>query len=59
MVPVGTIVLPPLEGAKENALPLATEVVCAVMAGVGFTVTVTVNTEPTQFPDAPDVGVTV
>jgi hypothetical protein len=29
------------------------------MTGLGFTVTVTVNVDPTQEPAAPEVGVTV
>ena len=39
--------------------PVHIVVVCAGITGVGFTVTIVVNVEPTQLPAAPDVGVTV
>jgi hypothetical protein len=46
----------PLAGVEENATPLHTVFVIAVIAGAGFTVTGTVIAVPTQ-PEA--VGVTV
>ena len=39
--------------------PLQIDDVYANMAGFGFTVTVTVNVDPTHAPGAPEVGVTV
>jgi hypothetical protein len=44
---------------KVAPLQIAAGVSVDVKAGVGFTVTVTVNVAPTQLPLAPDVGVTV
>ena len=44
-------------GVTVNAVPLQiADGVCALTNGLGSTVTVTVNVEPTQLPD---VGVTV
>jgi hypothetical protein len=56
VVPAGTILPPPLAGVTVNVPPLQITVVWFVTNGIGFTVTVTVNVEPTQ---APEVGVTV
>lgn len=44
---------------KAFAPHIAGGVRVLVNAGVGFTVTVTVNVAPTQFPASPEVGVTV
>jgi hypothetical protein len=44
------LVLDPVQIIDEDGL--------AVNVATGFTVTVTSNGEPTQFPDAPEVGVT-
>jgi predicted regulator of Ras-like GTPase activity (Roadblock/LC7/MglB family) len=49
----------PLAGETKNADSLQVAVVCAGIAGLGSTVTVTVNGLPTQLPVAPEVGVTV
>jgi len=57
-VPAGTIPLVMLAGVTVNADSLQTVDVIAVIAGFGFTVTVTVNVGPVQVP-AGDVGVTV
>jgi hypothetical protein len=46
----------PLTGADVKATPLQTVFVIAVIAGDGFTVTVTVNVVPEH---VPEVGVTV
>ena len=49
-----------LTGVTVNATPLHTVVFIAVIAGIGFTITVTVNALPGQLPKATDeVGVTV
>ena len=47
------------EGLTVNAFPLHMVVSAFGITGIGFTVTVTVNVAPTQFPDAPEVGVIV
>lgn len=57
-MPAGTIPLVMLAGVTVNADSLQTVDVIAVIAGFGFTVTVTVNVGPVQVP-AGDVGVTV
>ena len=49
----------PLAGVTENPVPPHVVVVIAFMAGIGFTVTVTVNVNPAQEPASPEVGVTV
>ena len=49
----------PFAGLTVNALPLHIAGVYAPIAGLGLTVTVTVNVDPTQAPAAPEVGVTV
>ena len=54
-MPVGTKPLIPLTGIEVNIIPLHSLVVIAVIAGIGFIVTVIVNEAPVQFPD---VGVT-
>ena len=60
MVPTGTMVLPLVpEGVIVNAFPLHIVVSSFGISGIGFTVTVTVNVDPTQLPAAPEVGVTV
>ena len=60
VVPVGTILpVTPLTGLTVNTLSLQDEVVCVLTNGFGFTVTVIVNVDPTQFPVSPEVGVTV
>jgi hypothetical protein len=46
----------PLAGVDVKATPLHTVLVIAVIEGLGFTVTVTVNVVPEQ---DPEVGVTV
>jgi hypothetical protein len=56
VVPDGTIPFVLLTGVTVNVEPLQTEEVIAFIAGVGFTVTVTVNVLPVQLPDR---GVTV
>jgi hypothetical protein len=49
-----------LTGVTVKAVPPHTVVVILVTAGLGFNVTVTVNVDPTQLPNATDpVGVTV
>jgi hypothetical protein len=48
-----------LTGVTENPVPPHVVVVIAFMAGIGFTVTVTVNVNPAQEPASPEVGVTV
>ena len=58
VVPVGIILLLPLVGALVKLLPLQIVSVCGVTNGFGFTVTFTVNGNPTQFPVAPEIGVT-
>jgi hypothetical protein len=50
-VAIGTIPLAPLFGVTTNATPLHVTVVIAVTSGVGFKVTITVNTAPVQLPD--------
>jgi hypothetical protein len=49
----------PFAGATVNAVALHVVGVCDVINGFGFTVTVTVNVEPTHEPEAPDIGVTI
>ena len=56
VVPAGTTPFAPLAGVTVNTTPPHTGVVISVMAGLGFTVTVTINVDPAQLPD---VGVTV
>ena len=47
-------------GVTVKALPPQAVAVMALITGLGFTVTVTVNDEPTQLPTPePPVGVTV
>ena len=63
-MPVGTIsfelVPPPLIGLTVNKLPEhIDDGITLAIIGVGFTVTVRVNGDPTQFPAAPEAGVTV
>jgi hypothetical protein len=48
-----------LVGVTEKLLPLHAVAVVFAIAALGLTVTVTVKVEPTQFPAAPLVGVTV
>ena len=48
VVPDGTIPLVTVTGVAVKPVPPHMVVVIAVMAGVGFTVTVTVKVEPTQ-----------
>jgi hypothetical protein len=50
-VAIGTIPLAPLFGVTTNGTPLHVTVVIAVTSGVGFKVTITVNTAPVQLPD--------
>jgi hypothetical protein len=59
VVDAGTISLPLSLGVTVNAVPLHIVLVLLAITGVGFIVTVTVNVDPTQFPAAPLVGVTV
>ena len=59
VVPAGTMTAPPFTGVTEKVPRLQIVRVCAGMTGLGFTVTVTVKEDPTQAPEAPDVGVTV
>ncbi len=49
-VPIGTIPLVKFVGDETNSAPLQTTVVIAVISGVGFTNTVTVNILPSQLP---------
>ena len=56
VVPTGTIPFVLLTGVTVNPTPLHTEAVIVVIAGAGFTVTVTIKVPPVQLPD---VGVTV
>ncbi len=56
VVPAGTIPLVPLVGLTVNDIPLQVTDVIALITAVGFTVTVTVNTDPVQLPV---IGVTV
>jgi hypothetical protein len=58
-VPDGTISPPPLLGVTVNEALLQAFTVRLAINGLGLTVTVTVNVEPTHEPDTPDVGVTV
>src|SRR5690606_40705299 len=58
-VPPGTIVVPLFTGVTVNVSPLQISVVRSGISGVGFTVTTSSNVSPTQFPDAPETGVTV
>src|SRR5664280_386687 len=59
-VPAGTIPLVTSTGATVKPVALHTVADIFPMAGLGFTVTVTVNVAPTQLPSATDeVGVTV
>jgi hypothetical protein len=55
VVPGGTI-SGPFSGVITKACPLQIDIVLFAMTGAGITVTVTVNEEPVQEPDA---GVTV
>jgi hypothetical protein len=55
-VPAGTMPLVPLTGVTVKGVPLHPDAVIFVIAGPGFTVTVTVNVAPVQ---PPDKGVTV
>ena len=48
VVPAGTIPLVPVTGVEVKPVPPQVVAVMAVMAGVGFTVTVTVKVEPTH-----------
>lgn len=50
---------PPLVGDIVNTSPLQTDGLMLLIAGAGFTVTVTVNGLPAQEPAVPEVGVTV
>ena len=63
MVPKGTISFvalpPPFTGVIVKAIPEQIVAVVLAMVGLGFTVTIMVKVFPTQFPVAPDVGVTV
>ena len=56
VVLTGTTPFVVLTGVELKAIPLQTVLVIAVIAGDGFTVTVTVNDVPAQLPK---VGVTV
>ena len=47
------------EGVIVNAFPLQIFAIAFGITGIGLTVIVIVNVAPTQFPAAPDVGVTV
>ena len=55
-VPAGTIPFTPSIGVRLNRVPLQVVDDIALITGVGFTETVTVNDVPVQ---EPDVGVTV
>jgi len=55
----GTMSPPPLLGVTVNPVPLQVLAVLLSIVALGLTVTVTVNVDPTQFPAAPLVGVTV
>ena len=57
VVPDGTIPLTPSAGETLNEVPVQDAAVIAVIAGFGFTVTVTVKDDPEQLPGA--TGVTV
>ena len=59
VVPVGRIPPPPLLGVTVNPVPLQVLAVLFAIVAIGFTVTVTVNVDPTQLPASPLVGVTV
>ena len=59
VVPDGTIPFVTSAGVTVKALPPQAVAVIALIIGLGFTVTVTVNDEPTQLPVVPEVGVTV
>ena len=59
VVPEGTIPFVPFAGVTVKALPPQAVAVIALIIGLGFTVTVTVNDAPTQLPEVPEVGVTV
>ena len=54
MVPDGTVPFIPFTGVPETKTPLQVVAVIAVIEETGLTVTVTVNTDPTQ---EPEVGV--
>ena len=56
VVTTGTTPLVTLAGVTVNPTSLHTVVVIKVIAGLGSTVTITINVDPTQLPD---VGVTV
>ena len=58
-MPDGTISPPPLLGVTVKPVPLQVLAVLFAIVAIGFTVTVTVNVDPTQLPSAPLVGVTV
>ena len=69
VIPAGNVVVQAYVGdtcvalvgvyAKVEPEQIAAGVNVLVNAGVGFTLTVTVNVAPTQFPASPEVGVTV
>ncbi len=56
VVPDGTIPFVPFVGTNVKLTPLQVTVLIALITAVGFTVTVTVNTDPVQLPV---IGVTV
>ena len=56
VVPAGTIPFVMFTGLTVKSTPLHMEAVISLIAGFGFTVTVTVNVAPGQLPE---VGVTV
>ena len=56
VVPAGTTPLVPFTGVTVKAVPLQANAVILVIAGRGFTVTVTVNVAPVH---VPKLGVTV
>ena len=58
-MPDGTISPPPLLGVTVKPVPLQVLAVLFAIVAIGFTVTVTVNVDPTQLPSSPLVGVTV
>ena len=59
VVPLGTIFPLPLVGATEKAVPEQMVRVVLKTVGFGLTTTVMVKLFPTQFPESPEVGVTV
>ena len=56
VVPEGKTPFVPFTGVEVKDMPVHAVLVSAVIEGVGFTVTVTVNEEPTH---VPDIGVTL